>query len=183
MQPGIEGENLVYRSQNLKWQDMLAVTNSLSTDLTAWWQFQAGVTLQHQWVHAKTIPGSIKLLGVNTNFTSTFKLPKSVSVEISGTYQSDMLWGISSFLEFGSLNAAVQKKFGQHTLRLSIDDILYSSAWGSETTYDDLQLNSRFDYDWHNQFVRFAYHYNFGNVKLKSIQFKGGAAEEKRRVQ
>ena len=183
MQPGMEGDNLVYRSQNLRWQDMLGISNSFSADITKWWQFQAGLTIQHQWVRAKTMDTSIKLFNVNTNFTTSFKLPKSFSIEVSGTYQSDMLWGISRFLEFGSLNAALQKKIGPHTLRVSIDDILYSSAWGTETKLEELQLDSRFDYDWHNQFVRLAYHYNFGNVKLKSVQFQGGASEEKRRVQ
>jgi hypothetical protein len=111
------------------------------------------------------------------------RLPKDFSIEISGMYQSKSLSGISEFLPIGSLNAGVQKSFrDKGTLRLAMDDILSTNNWRIKTNSPDNNLNSYFNYNWHNQFIRVTYTRSFGNTDLRSVKLKSGSEEERRRV-
>jgi hypothetical protein len=83
----------------------------------------------------------------------------------------------------GSLNAGIQKKFGnQGILRLAMDDILYNNYWRSSTDVAQINLKSTIKYNWHNQFVRLTYSRNFGNKKLRTVQVQTGSEEERRRA-
>ena len=123
------------------------------------------------------------MYGLNFNLVNLIKLPKDYSIEISGMYQSKTLTGISEYLPVKLLNAGIQKKFGEKgTLRLAIDDILYSNYWKIKTYMPQNNLDSYFSYDFHNQFVRLTYTRNFGNSKLKSVNLKSGSEEERGRI-
>ena len=177
--------NLILRSQNLKYLNSLGLTNSLSSDLSPWWKMQTSITVQYLRATSSYLPINVTVhqAGVTINWINSFTLPKGFSMEISGRYQSRMLAGVSQYLEFGSLNAAIQKTLGKHgTLRLAIDDILYTDIWRLETKLPENNLDFYFDYNWHNQFVRVTYTYNFGNTELRSTKLKSGSEEERQRV-
>lgn len=186
LQAEIDGAgNLIYRSQNLKYLNTLSVTNSITFNPAAWWEVQANVTAQQQTARTSHFENnaSLTLYNVNVNVTNQLKLPHDFSIELSGFYQSKSIFGIAEFLPFGSLNAGIQKKFKNNgTLRLGMDDILYTNKWRWDAIVSQANLNSQVDYDWHNQFVRLAYSRNFGNRKLRSFQMQSGAEEERRRA-
>jgi hypothetical protein len=74
--------------------------NSLSFNVTSWWEVQTNVTAQYlvaQTVHLQNNT-RIRNYGVNINIINALKLPKDFAIEISGMYQSKTLWGISEFL-------------------------------------------------------------------------------------
>ena len=119
MQPEVDGENtLIYRSQNLKHLNTwgLSLTNSIS--ITSWWEIQSSFTAQHQSGKTSYLPNNVMLhlFSVNINVVNQLKLPKNFAAEISVLYQSKSLSGISQFLPLGSLNAGVQKNFGNKVL-------------------------------------------------------------------
>jgi len=176
--------NLIYRSQNLKYLNTLGLVNSISFNLTSWWEVQTNFTGQYlmaQTVHLQNNT-RIRNYGVNINIINALKLPKDFAIEISGMYQSKTLWGISEFLAVGSLNAGIQKKWGKGTLRLSIDDIFNTNNWRLKTNLPGNNLNSYFDYDFHMRYARLTYTRSFGNNKLQSVKLKSGAEEERARV-
>ncbi|MEJ7645968.1 MAG: outer membrane beta-barrel protein [Chryseolinea sp.] len=187
MQPEIDKmiNSLIYRSQNLEYLNTLALATSYSTSVMPWWEVQGTVVTQYQTGKTSQFSDNedLGLYGINFTLTSTITLPKSFSVQVSGMYQSRSLSGISNFLPFGSFNAGVQKKFGQHgTLTLSMDDMLYTNLWRIRTTSSANDLDVYFKYDWHNQFVRLAYTWNLGNKKVRSVKVRSGSEDERKRV-
>jgi hypothetical protein len=187
LQPEVDSQsnNVTYRSQNLKYLNTLGLTNSYSIRVTPWWEVQSNVTAQYQVAKTSHLPNNttLHLYGVNLSVVNQIKLPKDFLIEISGMYQSKLLAGISQFLPLGSLNAGIQKNFGDKgTLRLSMDDILYTNQWKIKTHTPENNLNTYFYYDWHNQFIRLTYTRNLGNNKLRSIKVKSASEEERGRV-
>jgi hypothetical protein len=187
MQPEVDNASgrLIYKSQNLKYLTTLALSNSYLLNVTSWWEVQGSFILQFQRGETSHFPNNTSMgrYGVNINVVNVLKLPKNFSIEISGMYQSESLSGISRFLPFGSLNAGIQKTLGEKgTIRLSMDDILYTNNWRIETISLAHQLDVRFDYDWNNQFLRLTYTRNLGNTKLRQMKFKSGSEEERKRI-
>jgi Outer membrane protein beta-barrel family/Carboxypeptidase regulatory-like domain len=181
-----QSNNLIYRSQNLKYLNTIGLTNSLSLNITTFWEVQTNVTAQYQIAQTPEVSNNLRFheYGLNLGLINLVRLPEDFSIEISGAYQSKTLSGIAVYLPAGSLNAGIQKKFGSNsTLRLSMDDILNTNYWRIKTNIPEKNLNSYFNYHFHNQFTRLTYSQNFGNKKLKSIKLKSGSEEERGRIQ
>jgi hypothetical protein len=180
-QPG----NLTYRSQNMEYMNTLGVTNSYSMAITRWCEIQSNITAQRQVAKTSHLPDNTRLhlYGVNINLICQITLPKDFSIEISGMYQSRTLAGISQYLPLGSLNAGIQKTLGENgTLKLAIDDILNSNNWRIETRSFANNLDTYFNYNWHNRYIRLTYTWKLGNNKLRMVKMKSGSEEERNRV-
>ena len=186
LQPEIDdAQNLFYRSQNLKYLNTIGWSVNYSTSISTWWELQSNLTAQYQRGRTSSFNAntSLQLFSVNVNLINIFKLPRDFAIEISGIYQSRSLSGISQFLPVGSLNAGIQKSFGDKgVLRLSMDDILYTNNWRIKTSSPENGLNTYFSYNWHNQFIRLTYTRHLGNTKLKSLRLKSGSEEERSRI-
>jgi hypothetical protein len=186
MQPEHDSEanTITYRSENLKYMNTVALTLSYGAAVRPWWDVQANLIAQLQSARTAHMTENISrdLYGVSLNITSQFKLPKNFSAEISGTYQSNVLLGLTQFLPSGSLNAGVQKDLGRHgIIGLSADDILNTNNWRLKTD-SDANFSSKWTYHWHNRFVRLTYTRAFGNNKLRSVRVKSASEEERNRV-
>lgn len=186
MQPDVDvpTNSLTYRSQNLKYLNTIALANSYTLSVASWWEVQANMTAQFQIARTAHMAGNItrRLYGLNVNVTNEFKLPKNFSIEVSGTYQTKTLSGLSEFLPTGSLNAGVQKNLGtKGIITLSMDDILNTNYWRIRTVSTG-NLNSYFNYHWHNRFIRISYTRSLGNNKLRSVRVKSGSEEEQGRI-
>ena len=186
LQPEIHrsSNTLTYRSQNLDYLNTLALTNLYSFKLTPWWEVQSNLTLQYQVAQTSSQQNNktLNLYGVNVNASNQFHLPNDFSMEVSGFYQSKLLFRISEYLPFGSLNAGIRKKFKKGSLQLSIDDILDTNTWRIKTNLPEDNLDIYFKYNWHNRFLRLSYNYTFGNKKLRTVKMKTGAESERSRV-
>ena len=176
--------NLIYRSENLKYLNTAGLTNSLSLNPASWWEVQTNLTVQYQALRTLALPINVSLhsFGVNLNITNSLRLPNGFSFEVSGFYQSVTLSGTAKYLPAGSLNAALQKKFGKSALKLAMDDILYTNNWRIKSVVPQDNLDSYFKYDFHTQFVRLVYTRTFGNNKLTSLKLKSASDEERARI-
>jgi hypothetical protein len=186
MQPelDLEANTITYRSQNLKYMKILALSGSHTLGVSPWWEVQTNLTAQLQIARTGHMVENISrhLYGISMNITNQFRLPKNFSAEISGTYQSNTLSGLTQFLPSGSLNAGIQKNMGrQGVLRLSADDILNTNYWRLKTD-KSAEFFSRWTYHWHNRFVRLTYTRTLGNKDLRSVKVKSGSEEERNRV-
>jgi hypothetical protein len=180
-----QSNSLIYRSQNLNYLNTIGLTNSYSFNIASWWEVQNNLTAQYQVAQTSHLPNNVKfgLYGLNMNLVSILKLPNDFAIEISGFYQSKLLAGIGQYLPQGSLNGGIQKKFGENgTLKLAMDDILYTNFWRIKTHLPQNNLDTYFNYDFHNQFVRMTYSWKLGNNKLGSVKSKSGSEEERERV-
>ena len=178
-------DNITFRSQNLRFLDTYGITSSYTFNITMWWKVQSSVTAQYQVAQSThlTFNPRIMLNSINANLINSFTLPKDYSIEISGIYQSKSLTGVANFLARGSLNAGIQKKTRNGTFRFAMDDILNTDLWKIRTYSPGNNLNTQFNYNFHNQYARFTYTRNIGNNKLRSVKIKSGADEERERLQ
>ena len=186
MQPELDSEanTITYRSENLKYMNTLALAGSYTVSIVSWWEVQTNLTVQLQAARTGHMADNIsrKLYGITLNVTNQFRLPKNFSAEVSGTYQSNTLLGLTQFLPSGSLNAGIQKNMGRHgVLRLSADDILNTNNWRLKTDAK-AEFYSSFTYHWHNRFVRLTYTRTLRNNNLRSFKVKSGSEEERNRV-
>jgi hypothetical protein len=185
-QPETDAEgNLIFRSQNLQYLNTLNVTNSMTVNFAPWWTLHATVTGLYQ--KARTshldVNSAIDVYNVNGTINNEFVLPKNFSLEISGTYQSTSILGISELKPYGSLNAGVQKKFANNgALRLAMDDILQTNNWHVINDVPSIDLYSSIRYNFRNQFIRITYTRKIGNKKLGEVQLQAGSEEERKRA-
>jgi hypothetical protein len=178
-------QNLIYRSQNLKYANTIGLTNSYSFTVAAWWEVQSNLTVHYQTAQTSHLSENtgFRLYGLNMNVTNVFQFPKNFALEISGSYQSRLLAGIAEYLPQGSLNAGIQKKMGEKgTWQLAMDDILDTNYWRIKTTMPQNNLDTFFNYNFHNQFIRLSYSRKLGNNRLRSVKLRSGSEEERGRV-
>jgi hypothetical protein len=187
LQPTINTNSniLIYRSENLDHLNTLSFSTSYGFNLYPWWEVQSNVTAQHQLVSTSYLDynSTFSRYGVNVHVVNLLKLPKDFTFEVSGLYQSKTFSGITQYLRFGSLNIAIQKSFGtKGSVRLAIDDLLYTNNWRIKTYSPANNLDVYFTYDWHNQFIRLSYSWSLGNAKMKSVKTKSSSEDERQRI-
>ena len=177
--------NLIFRSQNLRYLRTIGITNSYTMNLSSRWTIQANVTAQYQIAKSAHLQVNFtkELPGLNVTLMNRIMLPKDFSIEVSATYQSRFISGVSEYLPIGSLNAGIQKSFGKNgVLQLAMDDILYTNYWKINTDAGGSNLKSSFVYDWHNQYLRLTYTRSLGKKIGRVVQKESGAEEERGRV-
>jgi hypothetical protein len=177
--------NLIFRSQNLRYMNTLALSNSYSIDVTPLWELQGNVTAQYQLAKSNHLSANetLHLFGANINIINQVRLPKNFSFEVSGMYQSKLISGISEYLPYGALNLGVQKDFKEKgILRISADDIFNTNNWRIRTYSVENGIDTFFKYKWNNRYVRVTYTMNIGDKKMKSVRVRSGSEEERRRV-
>ena len=148
--------SLIFRAENLKYLRMIGFGSSLSLQPATWWEVQSNLTLQYQTAATAHLDINAKqsLANANIYVMNRWKLARNFSAEVTAVYQSKMLSGTTQKLSTFSVNAGVQKSWGpKGVVRLSIDDIFYYTNWRIKYTSDANNINTLFDYDWHNQFV------------------------------
>jgi hypothetical protein len=181
----VVSNTLTMQSENLKYLNTLALTNNYSVKVLRRWEIQSNVTIQYQTGQTKHLNNNavVKLYGLNLNLVNIIKLPRDFTIEISGMHQSRTLTGISTFQPLGSVNAGIQKDFhSKGILRLSMDDIFYTNYWRIETKSPENNINTYFNYDWHNQFIKLTYSRNLGRKKINTLNLKSGSDDERKRV-
>lgn len=118
----------------------------------------------------------------SVNSTQTFKLPKEVSLELSGFYFSGGSWGLYKFGAWGSVNFGIQKKLIKHksTLSFNIRNILNSEIEKLEAVIPEQNLiqRSRSIYGYTNYSLSFTH--SFGNDKVKGKRERSTGAEDER---
>lgn len=176
--------NIIFRSQNLVFLKTLSLSGTWTMKPAAWWEVQATAIAMYQVARTGHFNHNVtmRLPGVNLNVTSIMQFGKGITAEVSGFFQSTSFYGVSKFLPYGTLNAGVQKKFRNGSIKLSMDDILYTNVWRIRTLQPQERLDSNIRYDWHNQFVRLTYTYNLGRARVPAVRIKSGSTEEQRRV-
>src|SRR5882724_1236305 len=108
-------------------------------------------------------------MNVNINAVETLKLPKNISLEVSGFYQSQRLEGIYVQQAYGSLNFGIKKKlagnkgsliFSANNILITQDKILYAD-------YPERNLVTDFHINFVQRTFKLTYTRGFGNNKLK----------------
>lgn len=153
---------------------------------TGWWEMQNNVFVNSREI-SFVLEGKkfkINALEYGLNSTQTFKLPKKMSLEISGEYNSPGVWGVAKWRANGSLDIGLQKDLGSWgKLSLNASDLFQSNNWFGTTDQPDIDLYVRESWQVAERTFMLSWSNSFGNRKLKSSrQRQVGSAEEMQRI-
>ena len=175
---------LVYRSQNLDYSKSYGLNTNFSFQVTSWWKMQNYFSVSRNSLRTKhlvaNLQNSINSFSVNTS--NTFVLNNKLSAEVTGLYQSPVMWGFSTFKSGGNVNCGIQWKMKKNALlSLVLNDVFNTNTWILETEREIFR--SRWDYDSGTRSITLSFRREFGDKKLDGMKISSGSKDEQQRVQ
>jgi hypothetical protein len=149
-----------------------------------WWNGYASVTGFYNSYKSKFKEYDINndSWSVTAYMEHSFTLPKAWTAEISGSYTSQMYWGVIKLKPQGSMDLGFSKKINNRSkLKCSIQDVFWTNRTRGSVNDNGLifKLNGRGE----SRQIRLTYSYNFGNQQVKTArERKTATAEEMGRV-
>jgi iron complex outermembrane receptor protein len=160
-----------YTSRNLTSQQNYGVSFSLNKNVSNWWTMTNYIYLYKNTLKGDVGYGmtSVSKPAWMVNLTHTFKLPHSISAEMSFNYESPNYFGTVFYREVWQLSAGVQKKFMQDNLsvKLAVTDIFWKYVYNGEGMFGDTKTNDK--YKWDNRVLTLSMSYRFGK-RIATLQ-------------
>ena len=183
----IAGTNKVYNlAENQKSLQTYSLTIGIPYSPMKWWTTYtnlAGLLNQVEGYYNGQLI-TVKFPNMMLYNTQTFSLPKKWTLELSGTYLSGGLFGLSKVKAFGAANIGLQKKMEKNGGKLSFgyDDIFNTSIYRVNLAVPEQKqyISSRVQFT--RPKFKVSWSQNFGNQKMKAAT-KRADAEEKGRVE
>ncbi len=177
---------LVFRSHNLAYLNVLSLSSSIPISLTSWWEIQNSATISHQVFRTQHYKDNFEKSAytADLNSTWTFSLPKNYVIELSGTYQNNILYGIWKNRPMGQMDFGIRKKLNARraNLTLTFSDIFHTNIWAWDTHLPGVNAFLGGLYDQNLRAVQLTFSKNFGKGKLQSMNIESGSEEERKRV-
>ncbi|HET6768309.1 MAG TPA: outer membrane beta-barrel protein [Chitinophagaceae bacterium] len=156
---------------------------ALPFTITKWWSMQNNLSVG--WRRSNSFyKENIKqdFVGFYVYGTQTFKLPKDISLELSGFYNTGGGWGLYTFSSLGSLDFGAQKKFEKKksTLSLTIRNILNSLHSKQYINLPEQNLVIRTSGVFSYTSFSITYNKRFGKETVKGKRDRSTGAEDER---
>lgn len=173
-------------TDNLSTKEVATVNVSYPFNITKWWSTYTNVSAytvrqRADFGTGKTI--DIQRSSASVFHQSNFKLPKDISIQFGGFYNSPSIWG-ANFRnnKFWGLDLGAQKSFldGRANLKVSVSDVLYTMQWSGDMQYGGLYMIG--SGGWESQQFKANFTYLFGNTAVKARKRSTGLDEEKGRA-
>ncbi len=179
----IEGEKGSFITfLNLAEQRNYSASFSAPITITDWWSSYSSVTAYRIENEADYGDGRIINLAQNTlslYSQQTFNLGKGIKAELSGWYQSPSIWGGTFETDaIYAINAGFQTDLlnGQANLRISVNDIFFTSGWTATSVLG--QLYQEGAGNWDARRLQLNLTYKLGNQKVKAARKRSTGLEE-----
>lgn len=183
-QPQVNEEGKqVNTAQNLDYRKTLGLVVTFPIQLTKWWEIQVNATGSQSSLRANYLDSPIELsMGSFTaNAIQKFTITKSITAELTASYNSKQYFGVIELEAFGSLDIGLEKRFANSSLRLSYTDLFKTFKYHFNTYIESENLHSKTDIDWETTKFTVTYMLNFGNGILKGANKKSSSSEEQGR--
>ncbi len=172
--------------RNIANVNMYGINVGAPLPIAKWWEGYLNINIYNIRYNADFGAGKIlnaAQTSANIYSEHTFSLGKGFKYQVSGWYNSPMLWGAFNINKMWSVDMAIQKKcFGDRgSLRLSLDDVFLTNRMKGFTNFGgvDMQLKSRNE----TRVGRLSFSYRFGgNEVAKARDRKTGLEDEAKRV-
>lgn len=175
---------MTHRLVNSKDQQSTGIELGSDAKLTKWWQLYANVNLYHYTLN--TLVSDIeKHQNVNSwdaRMSTTFTLPWSTAIQLSGYYRSATVDAQGKADGFATTNIGVNQSFfkGKLTAGLSVQDVFNSIQFDYDVAHTNYQNNYHIDVEGPTLMVNLAYTFNNYTGRRQSrgddASFKGGGA-------
>lgn len=171
-------------AENLIGTNTIAFTLSAPITPVKWWNMyynlQANYQTTEKYFGNEILTYEAGGLGIFSS--QTFTLPKNLTFELSGFYGSGGLFGIVYVKPIGTVNAGIQKKFGESggTLRIGYDDIFHTLKFEGESDIPELDQYFLARLKFSQPTLKISYNHLFGNTKMKAKRDRKTGAEEER---
>ncbi|KQC33013.1 TonB-dependent receptor [Nonlabens sp. YIK11] len=181
-----DGDNRNFiNERNIADQEVWNLSLSYPFEIKKWWNVYLSINASSN-SYTSTNPDFVstsqETLGLYMQ--NTINLPSQYRLEVGGWYSSPSVWGGTYETKaLGSLNLALQKKFINDKLnvRLSFNDVLFTSFWKGTTRFGQLVIDGSGGSDSRN--VALGLTYNFGSSDVKKARSRDtGLEDEKDRV-
>jgi hypothetical protein len=178
--------------QNLAWQNNVNLQVNIPVRINSWWNMSYGFT--GGWRHFKLQhtkqPAEKKYMGYNLNFAQSFLLPKNVSVELSGLYNSISYNGTVKAMGWGSLNAGIKKELGNNkgSFQVSVTDFLRTlrtHSYNGAVTTEAFDIKSHVRYSAESRkfpIIRLFFSKSFGSASPKNQGKRDAVPDETERI-
>jgi hypothetical protein len=175
------------KTENLAEQKVLTFNVSYPFSAAKWWNVFATLSTFYSQTHADFGEGkTIDLDVASLNFYNqhSFILPKGLTFEVSGFYNSPSVWGgVHRTREMWGMDIGLQKKLlsGKATLKLTYSDVFNTMQWRSTNQFGELNIvGSGW---WESQQFRANFTYLLGNQSVKSTRRRQtGLEDENKRI-
>lgn len=168
--PDTEKSALYQTNANLAEQLSYALNISAPFTITKWWKNNTNLTIFNNQFTSPDLNGQVldnKQTAFQVFHSENFTLNSSSSVELSGNYQSRMIYG--TFLmqpqyavDFGLNKSLMSKKVN---LKLAVNDIFKTRRGEISSAYPGLSYSVKQGYD--SRTVRLTLSYKFGSNEVK----------------
>ena len=176
---------------NIGSREVVSFNVSAPIGITKWWSSYTNLNLSYQRnVGDFNAPGEIgkeidlSRTTYNIFQQHTFTLPKGISIDLSGFYNSPSIWGANYLTgSFWMINAGAQKRIldNRATVKVSINDIFFSGQWTGIQEFGGLVFDA--SGGWESRTVNLNFSYNFGSQTVKKARRrKTGLQDESDRV-
>lgn len=166
----------------------LIVTNfSLPIIVNDWWEMNNNVVLFYKRVESSFFsnPETLSTNAGSFNSNQRFKMGKKLSAEVSGSYNSGFLNGLTRMKSVYQISIGLRKQFGDNggTLSMNLSDVFRTLMIRTESIVNENNLIYTSTREYDSRVLRISYSKNLGNRKLKSrSNRKGGSVEDLQRI-
>jgi outer membrane receptor protein involved in Fe transport len=179
------GERTFETHRNLQTQNNYSININTPYTITKWWTGDFNATGFYLGFKSDTLIGAKLDQGkpaFQLRSTQTLLVAKGYKAEVTGYYQSALVYGIFDVKPQYSVDAGISHSFWNKkaNLKFMVSDIFnirrndVSSNYGN----NDFVIKQKRE----TRIARLTFTYNFGNTKIKSRDHRSGADDEKGRV-
>lgn len=181
----LDGYKIYNTTENFSHSKGFSANLSYNTPITKWWEINTNFWYQNSSIHGEFNDGTVyDVANQNWGFngTSTFKLNKSTSFEISGWYRSKFTWIYVNKAQ-GMMDIGLKKKVmkDKADIKISVSDVFNTVGFSALFVHNDIYQNI---YGvWEARRYSINFNYRFGSNEIKSArEHKGGAEDESGRI-
>lgn len=173
----------VQTNKNLSTADIFGLFLMIPADITKWWNTSNSLNFYYGSYSGTVANTTLENEGnftYNFNSVNTLKFGNGYSGEISGNYRGREIYAFMDVDPIWSMNLGFQKKFGNNTLKLTLNDVFFTNGAVADTEFTDYKEHFKVKRDTRTFVV--SYTYNFGNSNAGQRRRTGGAEDLKQRA-
>ncbi len=182
-----ETQSISQTDANLNGFSSYSLNVNAPIKITNWWSTYNNVSVYYNQYKSNDIEGAplqLEKLAWQASTNHAFTINNRSSAELSANYVSPNVYGVFNLKSYYGMDLGISRAFfdDKMSVKLAVNDIFNTK--GKRTTFSSLpnsgyNINTAYD----SRVVRLSVSYKFGNIKLKASDKKGGAEEEKNRLQ